>query len=239
MRALLLLASLLSAALSSAQGYSVEGSGGPGDLSTRLAAAAASWNEAAEEAELEEMPGAATDFTFGDPDLLGPDLVSATLVREGEEGFEVRVNPATIDEFPQALLHELGLLLGLPADSTGGVMNPALSAETPDEPGEADVEALVAALARAGGDIDGDGDVDIFDLAALGRAYGQQGVNLAADLDDDGEVDADDVALLRENYTFTEPQPVEPAEGTTEGAADDEAADGQLQLPGSEDDAPD
>ncbi|HEX7003434.1 MAG TPA: dockerin type I domain-containing protein [Trueperaceae bacterium] len=216
-------------ACASAQSYRVEGSGGPIDLSARLAEAAAAWNEAAEGAELEEEPGAATVFSFAEPELMGPDLVSATLVREGEEGFEVWLNPATIEEFPQALLHELGLLIGVPA-ADSGVMDPALSSDSPAAPTEADLEALARALASAGGDLDGDGDVDIRDLAALGRAYGQEGVNLAADLDGDGEVDADDVALLRENYTFTEPRPV--AEEPEGAGAEEDRDPAPAEVPG-------
>ena len=248
MRTLLLILLSMLVALGFAQSYSVETEGGPVDLSEELAEAAAAWNGAVEASDLQESPEAETEFTFADPELLGPDVVSATIVHEDEEGFDVWVNAGLIEEFPQALLHELGLLLGLPSSVEAGVMTPVLSAETPEAPTEADIEALAAALARAGGDLDGDGDVDIFDLAVLGRAYGERGVNLSADLDGNGVVDGDDVAVMRETYTFTEPEPLEeevaepagdatqPVDGAAQPGADEAPEDeGDTAEPAGED----
>jgi len=54
------------------------------------------------------------------------------------------------------------------------------------------------------GDVDGDGDVDLSDLALLLAAYGtssgQPGYNPDADLDADGDVDLADLALLLAHY---------------------------------------
>jgi hypothetical protein len=54
------------------------------------------------------------------------------------------------------------------------------------------------------GDVDGDGDVDLTDLASLLAAYGtvtgDPDYNPNADFDDDGDVDLTDLATLLANY---------------------------------------
>jgi hypothetical protein len=54
------------------------------------------------------------------------------------------------------------------------------------------------------GDVDGDGDTDLSDLAALLSAYGSQegdpSYNANADFDDDGDVDLTDLAFLLSDY---------------------------------------
>ena len=56
------------------------------------------------------------------------------------------------------------------------------------------------------GDVDGDGDVDLTDLATLLAAYGtcdgDPGYNAAADLDDSGCIDLSDLATLLSNYGY-------------------------------------
>ncbi|MEX2536209.1 MAG: hypothetical protein WD273_11500 [Trueperaceae bacterium] len=223
-----------------AQSYRVEGSGGPLTLAEDVATAAQAWNSLTGEATLEQEASAGTTIRFADPELMGPDVVSATVVRDtvmndtvlndtvsndtaataGPAGLDIWLHPELYRDYPQALLHELGLLLGVPAvvsaseEPEESVMTPALTGTGPDAPTEGDIEALRAGQERISGDIDGDGRVDLSDLAELGRAYGQRGVNLVADLDDDGVVGAGDVELLRENYIFTAPEP--PTTGETD-----------------------
>ncbi len=58
---------------------------------------------------------------------------------------------------------------------------------------------LETSAAGCAGDIDGDGDTDLSDLAALLATYGVYD-NPNADLDDDGDVDLTDLALLLADY---------------------------------------
>jgi hypothetical protein len=201
--ALVAVAALAGAA--SAQQYRVDDGGGPLTLAEDVAAAAAAWNRISDRVDLEESASAGAAFGFGAPELMGPDLVSLTLLPDDGRQLEVRLHPRLYREYPGALLHELGLVLGLPTGGTG-VMDPALTAGEAPAPGRAEAAALAALRERVAGDIDGDGLVGLSDLAALGRAYGQRGVNLAADLDGDGVVAAGDVEVLRREYIFVEPR---------------------------------
>jgi hypothetical protein len=202
-----------------AQEYRVDDSGGPLTLTDDVAAAAAAWNRISDQVDLEESASAAATFAFGDPELMGPDLVSLTLIPDDGRQLEVRLHPRLYRAYPAALLHELGLLLGLPAGESG-VMKPALAAGEPPAPGSAEAAALAALRERVAGDINGDGLVGLADLAELGRAYGQRGVNLTADLDGDGAVAAGDVEILRREYDFVEPRGVATEEEDTSPAGE-------------------
>jgi hypothetical protein len=208
------------------QGYRVDDAGGPLTLTEDLAAASAAWREAGRDLDLdlEQRSDAVDGFEFGDRSLMGPDLVSVTLTPREPEGLRVLLNPDLHGDYPTALLHELGLLLGLPV-SGSGVMDPSLAGAAPATPTAEDVAALAALQARVPGDLDGDGMVGLADLALLGRTYGSRGVNLEADLTGDGVVDAADVELLRAEYRFVTPAPGQGGGLTpvAPGSADEEA----------------
>ncbi len=72
-------------------------------------------------------------------------------------------------------------------------------------PGSIDVYGqLIAVEGVCAGDLDGDGDTDLSDLAALLSAYGSfegdPDYNPAADFDEDGDVDLSDLAALLADY---------------------------------------
>lgn len=182
--------------------------GGPLTLAEELREAAAVWEGAGDGIELTESEDAASDFRFGRADRMGPDLISLTLVEEERQGWEVLLHPQLYRQHRQALLHELGLLLGLAAGGEG-VMSPVAVAGGRTSLTEEDLAALTALLDRVPGDLDGDGVVGLADLAILARSYGEQGVNLPADLNGDGEVTAADIETLRATYRFVRPAAVD------------------------------
>lgn len=186
-----------------------DGGGGPLTLQEELTEAAAEWNRNAGETVILRGEADGPLFRFGDPDLMGPDLVSLTLAPEHSD-LEVLLNPDLYRDYPQSLLHELGLILGLPSNRYG-VMDPLLDPSSSASIGEEEIGQLRALRERILGDLDGDGVVGLADLAALGRAYGQSGVNLPADLNDDGTVDSEDVEVLRSEYRFVAPEQVDAA----------------------------
>lgn len=194
--------------------YRVDESGGPLLLSTAVARAAQAWEAAAPGSvsfvdagaapETPEAGSAAThSVAYGDPNLFGPDALSFTLVRAGHAATEVLVSPSAGDLLHPVLLHELGVLAGLPEGGAGvmaGAVTAGATAPTPE-----DVEALRALQVFRPEDVNRDGVVDFYDLAALAEAFGSRGVNLAADLNGDGVVDDRDLEALRAAYQFLPP----------------------------------
>lgn len=193
--------------------YVAEDGGGPLLLSTAAAEVAAAWTEATDGSALFSVDeGASNVVRYGDAALFGPDALSLTLARTDEAGrstLEALIAPQAGDARRAALLHEFGVLLGLP-EGSGGVMafavDPSASAPT-----AADVAAFVAQRSFVPEDLNRDGVVDFYDLEAFGRAFGASGVNLPADFDGSGLVDADDLERLRAAYQFTPPREVPPA----------------------------
>lgn len=194
--------------------YSVDESGGPLLLSSAVASAAQAWSAAAPEAvtfqaadgQTAEADGATSSvhrIAYGDVGLFGPDALSFTLLHPGSSATEVLVSPTAGDMLTPVLLHELGVLAGLP-EGGEGVMASAVPAGVA-APTPVDVEALRQLRVFAPEDINRDGVVDFYDLAELAQAYGSRGVNLAADLNGDGVVDDADLEALRRAYRFSPP----------------------------------
>jgi hypothetical protein len=61
--------------------------------------------------------------------------------------------------------------------------------------------AVLTVTADLPGDLDGDGDVDLADLASLLADYGCVGADCTGDIDGDGDTDLSDLAELLANYT--------------------------------------
>lgn len=209
---------LLSSAL--AFTYRALPSGGPLDLEERVAAAVAAWAGAeglapsgVEGVRVEARLAADADTVigYGSAAAFGPDTHSLTVARTeaGRRTLEVRLNPASpLRE--RALLHEVGILLGL-SPSDRGIMNPRFTDDTPSAPTEEDFSALRARLLQVPEDINRDGVVDFYDLWLLAQSFGRSGINLPADINRDGVVDRDDLALLQAAYVFGLPSETPPA----------------------------
>lgn len=166
---------------------------------------------------------------WAERDRFGPDTRTLTLQRPGEPT-TLLVSPGADDA---ALLHEIGLLLGLEptfGNEAPSAMRPALASATEDRverPGAADLAALEALLRFPPADLNRDGVVDFYDLLELAESFGARGF-LPADLDGNGVVDEADLERLRAAYTFTPPAESPPAsEGT-------DAEDGEGEDPRDE-----
>src|SRR5690606_33834288 len=168
---------------------------GPLLLSSAVAEAAAAWSTATDDlARFELVDESDRTVRYGDLGLLGPDAWSLTLVwslPDGSSRLETLVSPTVGEARRAVLLHELGVTLGLP-EGDGGVMVYTVDPNG-TTPSVADAAAFRAQQSFVPEDLDRNGVVDFYDLEAFGRAYGSEGVNLAADIDGDGRVDDADL----------------------------------------------
>ena len=208
----------------------VDAEGGPATLAEEVAAAFAVWAgvEGADFTAAEVETGEAEALLrYGDASRFGPDTVSLTVAStepgDAARRISVLLNP-TADAFrPAALLHEAGVLAGVPASATAtGVMNPLLPADPVTELTEADRAALTSLRDFAPEDLDRDGVVGFYDLTRFAAAFGGTGVNLEGDFNNDGVVDEADLERLRAAYVFSPPSETAPAtlspeEGATGG----------------------
>lgn len=190
----------------------VDDRGGPLLLSEAVAEAADAWTAASDGiARFEVLDEADRVVRYGDEGRFGPDAWSLTLVwsmPDSSTRVEALLSPSVGDARRAVLLHELGVLLGLP-EGDGGVMAYAVDAAA-SAPSTVDVAALRAQQRFVPEDLDQNGVVDFYDLEAFGRAYDSEGVNLAADFDGDGRVNDADLKRLEAAYSFTAPRETPP-----------------------------
>jgi hypothetical protein len=191
----------------------VDASGGPSSLADDLTAAIAAWTKAAPDlAKLSIDPKAASTVGYAAPARLGPDTFSLDLRVPGRDGVEVHVASGAPAAHPMVLLHEVGVLLGLPEGGSGVMAYAVPASNEPTAPTAADVQVLKAQRTYAPEDLNRDGKVDFYDLVLFGQAFGTQGVNLPADFNGDGRVDRQDLAMLESAYTFAPPSKTAPGQ---------------------------
>lgn len=211
----------------------VEASGGPSSLPGDVTAAIDAWHRAAATlVDVTVEPSAPSTIRYAPPALLGPDTLSLDLRTPGRSGLDIQVSPTAVKDHPMVLLHEIGVLLGLP-EGSGDVMAYAVpTSGEPDAPSTTDVTNLRTQRTYAPEDLNHDGTVDFYDLVRFGQAFGDQGVNLPADFNHDGRVDNQDLALLQKAYTFTPPSQTAPG-GTPAGSAGQGASSSSAASGGS------
>jgi hypothetical protein len=174
-------------------------------LAEALDEALAQWISLDDTLAAELRPDGLHIFRFGDTDRFPPGTHSLTVQRQQPSGRTVEsLLRQGGERLEQALLHEVGIMFGLPV-AEAGIMNPRFNEETPPLLGETERETLETLEQFEREDINRDGVVDFYDLVQLARAFGRQGVNLPEDLNQDGVVDERDLELLRQRYTFTPP----------------------------------
>lgn len=167
---------------------------------------------------------ATTVFALGDGTLLGPDVLSLTLLERNDQGEQsTRILLAAAGEARrQAVLHEWGRLLDLPIRANG-VMYPVIDADNLRTTlSSSDQRALRDAQRYVDEDVNRDGQVDFYDLLELAANYNREGARLAGDLNDDGIVNQADVAMLQAAYQFLPPSQTPPVRASDDiGVADD------------------
>ena len=163
---------------------------------------------------------AASSLGYAAPAQLGPDTLSLDLRVPGKNGVEVRVASGAVAKHPMVLLHEVGVLLGLPEGGRGVMAFAVPATGEPDTPTATDVQTLQAQRTYAREDLNHDGTVDFYDLVLFGQAFGKQGVNMPADFNGDGRVDRKDLALLEQAYTFSPPSKTAPGTAPSATGAD-------------------
>lgn len=167
--------------------------------------AVAAWNDVG--VPLVATPAEEGDLRFGrgEAGWFGRDVLTLSRRAPGSRGVDVLLAPGPTSLRADVLGYEIARQLLMPRGTSAGWQAGLMPATGPDERTATEVAALVGAIARRPGDVDGDGFVGFLDLVEVGETFGTTGTSLAADVDRSGTVDADDVAFVLENYTFEEP----------------------------------
>jgi hypothetical protein len=171
------------------------------ELRAALRAAADAWREAGAPLDLTLDDEADDAVRIGPEAWFGPDALALSRRTPDAAGVEILLAPGPDGRRSDVLARELGLLAGLPRGDTpvsSGLLPVGDAAAVRPE----DAQELANANEGPVADLNGDGAVDLYDLARLAESYGEVGTRLPADLDRSGRVDDADVEILREAYEF-------------------------------------
>lgn len=179
----------------------IAGTAANSPIRTALQDAVRLWNDAGVDLTLRFDDDAADRVIVSDARTLGSD--ARVLLRRVPErnGVDLLVRRSPDGVRADALAQMLGRVLGLPPSSSG-FRSGLVPRDAVVRPSTDDARALERRLRSERGDLDGDGDVDLYDLAAVAEAFGREGVALPADLDRSGRVDQADIEILRAAYDF-------------------------------------
>ncbi|MDZ7801625.1 MAG: hypothetical protein U5K81_12645 [Trueperaceae bacterium] len=173
-------------------------------LRSVLEGAAERWTTAGAPMRVTFADEARDVIRIGPAELFSAGALSLSRRAQDGAGIEVLLRPGSGGRRDDVVAYELGRLAGAPRRAEG-LLSGTFPATPEDGPGQDDVDALREASGRTPGDLDGDGVVDLYDLARLAERYGQSGTRMPEDLDGSGTVDDADIRILREGYEFLPP----------------------------------
>jgi len=180
-------------------------------LRSALDDAARAWTDVGVPLRLVIDDEASDRVRIGSLAAFGSDALAYSRRVADRDGVELLLRPGPDGRRVDVLARELGRWVGLPddgplgrerADAGDGLRTGLFPAGELVRPDSRDAVALLRARSGRPEDLDGDGVVDLYDLALLAEAYGSVGTRLRADLDGSGRVDDVDLDRLEEAYEF-------------------------------------